>query len=98
LYCFEFKQLIAAHIEISDAELSLRGSCHFLLALASFFEVCHQLSHFVYFFVVTVGPRFIDYFLCLRIQSISLFGLNAIQTTLLATSVDRLLAMLAPVL
>jgi hypothetical protein len=68
------------------------------LALVSLLEVCHQLSHFVFFFVVIVGPRFIDYFLCLKIQVLSIFAANAIQLTLLGTAVDRLLATTSPFL
>jgi hypothetical protein len=68
-----------------------------MLALVSFFEVCHQVNHFVYFYNVTVGPMFIDYYLCVKIQTIPIFGLNAVQTTFVGTAVDRLLATVAPI-
>ena len=68
------------------------------LALVSLFEVFHQLSHFVYFYVVIFGPHFIDYVLCVKIQTLSNFGSNALQATLFATAVDRLLSSMAPIL
>jgi hypothetical protein len=82
----------------SGDELSLRGTCHFLLALASFFEVCHQVNHFVYFYNVTLGPKFIDYYLCIKIMTIPTLGSNALQITLLGTAIDRLLSIKAPIL
>ena len=74
----------------------MKGTTNILLALVSAFEVFHQLSHFIYFFNVTLGQRFIDYFFCVKIQSISILGLNALQITLTATSVDRLISTMVP--
>lgn len=74
----------------------MKGTTNILLALVSAFEVFHQLSHFIYFFNVTLGQRFIDYFLCVKIQSISILGLNALQITLTSTSVDRLISTMVP--
>lgn len=76
----------------------LRSTCNYLLALTCAFEVLHQLSHFVFLGNVTFGSNFIDFFTCTKIQLLSVFGVHSIQASLLAVSVDRLIATFSPIL
>jgi hypothetical protein len=76
---------------------SLRGTCNFLLAGTCLFELFHELSHFVALYNTTLGGNFIDFGTCLYIQLPFLGGLLAVQASLFATAVDRLIAVFAPI-
>jgi hypothetical protein len=69
-----------------------------LLATTSGCEILHQISHLASLYVATLGGNFIDFGTCVRLQAVPLFGLFAVQGSILATAVDRLVASLFPVL
>ena len=76
----------------------MNGTGQFLLAFACALEIVHQFSHFVFFYNVTVGPTFIDYNLCVLLQSASTFALNSLQIALTVIAIDRIFATATPFL
>ncbi|KAL3069819.1 hypothetical protein niasHT_033396 [Heterodera trifolii] len=70
---------------------SFRGTVNFLLALYSFFELVHQLGHFLLVYNAFSGQNFIVIHLEAKILFIPVIGLGGITPAMFFTGIDRLI-------
>ena len=66
------------------------GTGQLLVAFTCALEMVYQFSHFVFFYNVTIGSTFLDFNLCVKIQSASAAAFSAIQIVLPIIAADRL--------
>ncbi|KAL3099571.1 hypothetical protein niasHS_003026 [Heterodera schachtii] len=78
-------------IAVTILTKSFRGSVNYLLALCSFFELVHQLGHFLFVYNAFSGQNFIEYRLAATILFIPVIGIGAIVPTMFFTGIDRLI-------
>lgn len=74
----------------------LQGTCHYLLALESLLEVCHQSAHLLFLAVTVSATNSIHLGTSIRFQTLGVFGLCAVYVAMAALALDRLFFMLAP--
>ncbi|KAL3116970.1 hypothetical protein niasHT_002929 [Heterodera trifolii] len=70
---------------------SFRGTVNYLLALYSFFELVHQLGHFLFVYTAFSGQNFIEYQLAAKMLFIPVIGIGGIVPTMFFTGIDRLI-------
>ncbi|KAL3099582.1 hypothetical protein niasHS_003037 [Heterodera schachtii] len=70
---------------------SFRGTVNFLLVLYSFFELVHQLGHFLLVYNAFSGQNFIVIHLEAKILFIPVIGLGGITPAMFFTGIDRLI-------
>jgi hypothetical protein len=77
---------------------NLHGTANYLLALCSLFEMLHEPGHLLFLWMAFSGQNFLQYWLAVRICTISIFGLGGIAPSMAFTGLDRLLCILMPTL
>ncbi|KAL3099572.1 hypothetical protein niasHS_003027 [Heterodera schachtii] len=68
-----------------------RGTVNYLLAFYAFFELIHQLGHFLFVYNAFSGQNFIEYRLAAKFLFIPVIGIGGIVPTMFFTGIDRLI-------
>ncbi|KAI1707780.1 serpentine type 7TM GPCR chemoreceptor srsx domain-containing protein [Ditylenchus destructor] len=74
----------------------LRGTCNYLIAMASFFDSIHMSAHVFLFYFVVTGINIIPLHQCYRIMLLPIAGLMCGEMVILLIGVDRLFSLLCP--
>ncbi|KAH7700410.1 Protein SRSX-34 c [Aphelenchoides avenae] len=77
---------------------SLHGACNYLLAIGGLCDSMHQMSHFIFLYIIATGTNFISYPLCTKLQVVPLAGLNYGLLMTLFIGLDRLVGVLFPMM
>ncbi|CAD5223353.1 unnamed protein product [Bursaphelenchus okinawaensis] len=83
-------------IVASVRKAELRTTCSILIATTAFFDLIHECSHYIMFYVnfSSFSPTLLQ---CFQLQFFSMIGCNAGGILLLLTSIDRLYCILRPI-
>jgi uncharacterized membrane protein YgdD (TMEM256/DUF423 family) len=82
---------------LSRTSKSIGSKTAILIALNSVYEILHQSSHFFYFFIAATGINYIPLWISMIFNGIPLIGFSC-ALNMLTLSLDRLFAVLAPLL
>lgn len=74
----------------------LNGTSNYLIALNSAVEFLHQTAHPIWLAIAATGTNFVCYDWAMLVEGPAALGWDTSVTVMVATSVDRLVAVMAP--
>ncbi|KAH7697893.1 Protein SRSX-32, partial [Aphelenchoides avenae] len=75
---------------------NLRGTCNYLISMASIFDSIHMAAHCFLFYVIVTGRNLVPLWQCFYVNALPIGGLISGEIVIFLIGVDRLISILAP--